>query len=106
MHDLNALGRYDCEAANALGMQIVKIDVRLTDRPETPKLLVHELQHTYVVISVQPYPSYEFICKMEYTEYTYCSYEEKWKKAKVKYCKEKSEFEIRMMNVLSDINRD
>ncbi|XP_065225525.1 hemicentin-1-like [Planococcus citri] len=83
------LGEYICEAANPFGMQTINIELQSIDKPETPKLLIHDVYHTSVIISVQPYPSYEFVCKMFYTEYTYCSYEEKWKKAKLITCRNK-----------------
>lgn len=85
-------GTYHCEAANSLGFLIQTIELKNIEKPKTPKLLIFEKHHSSVIISVfvEPYPNYEFISKIDYTEYTYCEYDEKWAKGMTTNCLNKS----------------
>ncbi len=91
----NVLGSYNCEAANPLGILVQTIELRLIDRPQTPsKLLLSEKSHSWAKISLylEPYPTYNFKYKMDYTEYTYCTQEEKWKRGSTVHCLNKRKF--------------
>lgn len=89
---LKVLGNYSCEAANSLGYLIQTINVQLINKPISPKLLVFEYSDVFAMISVviEPYPTYDFTCHIDCTEYTYCSYEEKWKRGISLECKNDS----------------
>lgn len=82
------LGEYVCEAANPMGTVREYMDLRLLKEPQTPNIGINpqDVRNSSVVVEATPIPPSEFTYKIHYTEYTYCSSEEKWKRAKIYHC--------------------
>lgn len=83
-------GEYRCEATNELGYNIQTFWLNVTNRPKTPYVGIVKVFSNKVVIKVVSSKETTYY-RIQFTEHTYCSKEEKWRISNVTVHNYKSE---------------